>query len=66
MTGWRLGYGAMPVEFAEVISKLMVNSNSCTSMAVQRAGVEALTGPKTMWGNGRGIPRAGAISWSTV
>ncbi|MEA2526166.1 MAG: aspartate aminotransferase [Thermomicrobiales bacterium] len=46
MTGWRLGYGAMPAEFAGVISKLMVNSVSCTSMAVQRAGLEALTGPQ--------------------
>src|ERR1044072_1328106 len=43
MTGWRLGYGAMPEEFAKVIGNLMVNSNSCTSMAVQIAGVEALT-----------------------
>jgi len=49
MTGWRLGYGAMPgevAEFAKVIGNLMVNSNSCTSMAVQIAGVEALTGPQ--------------------
>ncbi len=46
MTGWRLGYGAMPADFAEVIANLMVNSNSCTSMAVQRAGLEALTGPQ--------------------
>jgi aspartate/methionine/tyrosine aminotransferase len=46
MTGWRLGYGAMPAAFAEVIGNLMVNSNSCTSMAVQRAGLEALTGPQ--------------------
>jgi aspartate/methionine/tyrosine aminotransferase len=46
MTGWRLGYGAMPEDFAAVISKLMVNSVSCTSMAVQRAGLEALTGPQ--------------------
>lgn len=46
MTGWRLGYGAMPAEFAGVIAKLMVNSVSCTSMAVQRAGLEALTGPQ--------------------
>jgi aspartate aminotransferase len=46
MTGWRLGYGAMPPDFAQVITKLMVNSNSCTSMAVQRAGLEALTGPQ--------------------
>jgi aspartate aminotransferase len=46
MTGWRLGYGAMPADFAELIAKLMVNSNSCTSMAVQRAGLAALTGPQ--------------------
>ncbi|HET8521990.1 MAG TPA: pyridoxal phosphate-dependent aminotransferase, partial [Thermomicrobiales bacterium] len=46
MTGWRLGYGAMPVEFAGQIAKLMVNSVSCTAVAVQRAGLEALTGPQ--------------------
>ena len=46
MTGWRLGYGAMPEEFAAVVTNLMVNSNSCTSMAVQRAGLEAITGPQ--------------------
>ena len=46
MTGWRLGYGAMPLDLVPHINKLMVNSNSCTSMAVQRAGIEALTGPQ--------------------
>ncbi len=46
MTGWRLGYGAMPVDFAGQINKLMVNSISCTSVAVQRAGIEALEGPQ--------------------
>jgi aspartate aminotransferase len=46
MTGWRLGYGAMPVEFAGHINKLMVNSVSCTAVAVQRAGIEALEGPQ--------------------
>jgi aspartate/methionine/tyrosine aminotransferase len=46
MTGWRLGYGAMPVEFAGQINKLMVNSVSCTAVAVQRAGIEALEGPQ--------------------
>ena len=46
MTGWRLGYGAMPADFAGLVAKLMVNSVSCTSMAVQRAGLEALTGPQ--------------------
>jgi len=47
MTGWRLGYGVMPVPLAEEITRLMVNSNSCTAAAVQMAGVAALTGPKT-------------------
>jgi aspartate/methionine/tyrosine aminotransferase len=46
MTGWRLGYGAMPLELAAAVNKLMVNSNSCTSVAVQRAGIEALDGPQ--------------------
>jgi aspartate/methionine/tyrosine aminotransferase len=46
MTGWRLGYGLMPEELAAQIGKLMVNSVSCTSVAVQRAGVEALEGPQ--------------------
>jgi aspartate/methionine/tyrosine aminotransferase len=46
MTGWRLGYGLFPQGLAAPISKLMVNSVSCTSMAVQRAGLEALTGPQ--------------------
>ncbi len=46
MTGWRLGYGAMPLDLAPAINKLMVNSNSCTSVAVQRAGIEALDGPQ--------------------
>jgi aspartate aminotransferase len=46
MTGWRLGYGIMPVELAQQISKLMVNSNSCTNAATQFAGVAALEGPQ--------------------
>ena len=46
MTGWRLGYGAFPRELVDPINKLMVNSVSCTSMAVQRAGIEALNGPQ--------------------
>jgi len=46
MTGWRLGYGVMPTDLAAVVNRLMVNSVSCTSSAVQRAGLEALTGPQ--------------------
>jgi aspartate/methionine/tyrosine aminotransferase len=46
MTGWRLGYAAMPVELAAQIAKLQTNSNSCTSSFTQMAGAEALTGPQ--------------------
>lgn len=44
MTGWRLGYGAMPASLAEKIAQLNTNSVSCTATFVQDAGVEALTG----------------------
>jgi len=45
MTGWRLGFGVMPVELAQKVEKLMINSNSCTATFVQDAGVAALRGP---------------------
>ena len=44
MTGWRAGYGVMNTELTPVISKLMVNSNSCTNAFVQKACIEALNG----------------------
>jgi aspartate/methionine/tyrosine aminotransferase len=44
MTGWRMGYGVMPVWLVDAVNKLMVNSNSCTASFSQRAGIEALTG----------------------
>jgi aspartate aminotransferase len=47
MTGWRLGYGVMPVWLADAVNKLMVNSNSCTASFTQRAGLAALTGSQT-------------------
>src|SRR6185369_2886549 len=46
MTGWRLGYGVMPVWIAEAVTQLMVNSNSCTASFTQRAGIAALEGPQ--------------------
>ncbi len=46
MTGWRLGYGVMPTWLAEAVTKLQVNSNSCTNAATQYAGLEAITGPQ--------------------
>ncbi|HEV8643303.1 MAG TPA: pyridoxal phosphate-dependent aminotransferase [Methylomirabilota bacterium] len=47
MTGWRLGYGVMPVPLAEQITRLMVNSASCTASFVQLAGIAALQGDQT-------------------
>ena len=44
MTGWRLGYGVMPAPLAEQVTRLMVNSNSCTASFVQLAGLAALHG----------------------
>ena len=46
MTGWRLGYGVMPLWVADAVDKLMVNSNSCTASFTQRAGLAALQGPQ--------------------
>lgn len=47
MTGWRLGYGVAPQEIADKITRLTINSNSCTATFTQIAGIEALTGPQT-------------------
>ncbi len=47
MTGWRLGYGVMPVPLAEHVTRLMVNSASCTASFVQLAGIAALEGDQT-------------------
>jgi aspartate/methionine/tyrosine aminotransferase len=46
MTGWRMGYGVMPKWLVDAVTKLMVNSNSCTASFTQRAGLAALTGPQ--------------------
>lgn len=44
MTGWRLGYGVFPEFMLDAVTKLMTNSVSCTSVAVQMAGIAALQG----------------------
>lgn len=44
MTGWRLGYGVMPESLAVHVTRLMTNSNSCTSSFTQRAALAALHG----------------------
>ena len=50
MTGWRLGYGVMPVALADHVTRLMVNSASCTASFVQLAGVAALEGEQACVG----------------
>ncbi|RLB58673.1 MAG: pyridoxal phosphate-dependent aminotransferase [Deltaproteobacteria bacterium] len=45
MTGWRLGWGVMPLELATHIARLITNSDSCTCTFNQRAAVQALRGP---------------------
>src|SRR5262245_51610869 len=47
MTGWRLGYGVMPKDLAEHVTRLMVNTNSCTASFTQLAGIAALQGDQT-------------------
>ena len=47
MTGWRLGYGVMPVPLAEHVTRLMVNSASCTATFIQLAGLAALQGDQS-------------------
>jgi len=46
MTGWRLGYAAMPLPLAEKVTKLNTNIYSHATSFVQTAGVEALEGPQ--------------------
>src|SRR5439155_4558984 len=46
MTGWRMGYGIFPGELIPHISRLVINSVSCTSTFSQKAAVAALTGPR--------------------
>jgi aspartate aminotransferase len=45
MTGWRLGYAAVPRPLVEPLTRLFINCHSCTPPATQMAGVAALEGP---------------------
>jgi aspartate/methionine/tyrosine aminotransferase len=44
MTGWRLGFAALPPPLVEPVTRLIINSVSCTSAFSQRAILAALTG----------------------
>ncbi|HMK63400.1 MAG TPA: pyridoxal phosphate-dependent aminotransferase [Acidimicrobiales bacterium] len=45
MTGWRLGFGVFPPKLVEPITRLVVNSVSCTSAFSQVAAQAGLEGP---------------------
>jgi aspartate/methionine/tyrosine aminotransferase len=45
MTGWRLGFAAIPPTLVEPVTRLIINSVSCTAAATQRAALAAVTGP---------------------
>ena len=46
MTGWRLGYAAVPEPLVDPLVRLIVNSTSCVPPFAQLAGVAALEGPQ--------------------
>jgi aspartate/methionine/tyrosine aminotransferase len=46
MTGWRLGYAAVPDPLVDPLTRLIVNSTSCVPPFVQAAGIAALEGPQ--------------------
>jgi aspartate/methionine/tyrosine aminotransferase len=45
MTGWRLGFGVFPQWLVEPVTRLVINSVSCTSAFSQHAAIAALNGP---------------------
>ncbi len=46
MTGYRLGYLAVPKPWVERLTTLAINGFTCVAPFIQRAGVAALTGPQ--------------------
>lgn len=46
MTGWRLGFGVFPESLVEPVTRLAINSVSCTSAFSQYAAIAALQGPQ--------------------
>ena len=46
MTGWRIGYGIWPEKLVDLVTRLNINSVSCTNAATQYAAIEALEGPQ--------------------
>ncbi|OGC70107.1 aspartate aminotransferase [candidate division WWE3 bacterium RIFOXYC1_FULL_39_7] len=47
MTGWRLGYMIVPVDFVKKFDYILTHSVGCTATFTQYAGLEALRGDQT-------------------
>ncbi len=47
MSGWRLGAAIGPKDVIDVIAKLNVNAESCTTQFIQHGAIEALRGDQT-------------------
>ena len=45
LTGWRLGFGVFPPALVEPVTRLAINSVSCTAAFSQYAAIAALEGP---------------------
>src|SRR5207302_1148424 len=60
MTGWRLGFAALPAELVEPVTRLIINSVSCTSAFSQRAMLAALGGPWEPVGGNRTLAAVAA------
>jgi aspartate aminotransferase len=46
MTGWRIGYGAGPVDLIKAMTLLLTQSTTCAAAMSQAAAVTALEGPQ--------------------
>jgi aspartate aminotransferase len=55
MTGWRIGYGAGPVELIKAMAKIQGQQTSGTCSIAQWAAVEALNGPQDFIAERRAI-----------
>ena len=63
MTGWRLGFGVFPPALVEPVTRLVINSVSCTSAFSQYAAIAALEGRGIR--SSRWWPSSGAAATSS-
>ncbi|TMD12029.1 MAG: pyridoxal phosphate-dependent aminotransferase [Chloroflexi bacterium] len=47
MCGWRLGFAVAPLQIAQKMETLMINTSSCAAAFTQMAAIEALSSPQS-------------------